>query len=148
MIAAGCPTNMSKQYDGKVEEYTNYCDSVYPLNPYRQNLCASKLYRFFFYQAMRNKKKCRGKGGSTESRSQFDRSEYNTVMGKYHQWLLSPTKTPVEPKKPVGERMIAAYKTALCWVYNDQVARRVCALTWDQIWMLPLVNLHNLVKIR
>jgi hypothetical protein len=36
MIAAGRPTNMSKQHDGKlVEEYTKYCDSVYPLDPYR-----------------------------------------------------------------------------------------------------------------
>ena len=147
MIAAGRPTNTSKQYDGKVEEYSNYCDSVYPLDAYRQNLCASKLYRFIFYQAMRNKKKRGGKGG-TASLSRFDHSEYNTVMAKYHQWLLSPTETPVEPENPVGERMIAAYKTALCWVYKDQVARRVCALTWDQIWTLPLLNLHNLVKIR
>ena len=82
MIAAGRPTNTSKQYDGKVEEYSNYCDSVYPLDAYRQNLCASKLYRFIFYQAMHNKKKRGGKGG-TASLSRFDRSEYNTVMGKY-----------------------------------------------------------------
>jgi hypothetical protein len=28
------------------------------------------------------------------------------------------------------------------------VAHHVWTLTWDQIWMLPLMNLHNLVKIR
>jgi hypothetical protein len=85
---------------------------------------------------MHNKKKRGGKGG-TASLSRFDRSEYhmeyNTVMGKYHQWLLSPTETPIEPENSVGERMSTAYKTALCWVYKDQVDPRVCALAWDQI---------------
>jgi hypothetical protein len=75
---------------------------------------------------MRNKKKRGGKGG-TASLSQFDQSDYNTVMGKYHQWLLSPKETPVEPENPVGERMIAAYQTALCKVYKDQVAH--CAMS-------------------
>jgi hypothetical protein len=85
---------------------------VYPLDPYKgQNLCARKLYRFIFYQAMCNKKKCGGKGG-TAPLSWFDSSEYNTVVGNYHQWLLSPTETPAEPENPVCERMIAAYKTA------------------------------------
>jgi hypothetical protein len=150
MIAAGRPTNTSKQYDGKVSEYSSYCDSVYPMDPYRQNLCASKVYRFIFYQAMRNKKKRGGGtiGTDTATVSRFDCSDYDTVMENYRQWLRSPTETPVEPDNPVGERMIAAYKTALHWVYKDQVARRVCGLTWDQIWTLPLLNLHNLVKIR
>jgi hypothetical protein len=152
MIAAGRPTNTSKQYDGKVEEYASYCDIVYPNDTYRQNLCASKLYRFIFYQAMRNKKSKKKKDADGRlipaSLTRFDLTDYNAVMSKYRQWLLSPTESPLEPESPVGERMNAAYKTALHWVYKDQVAKRVCAHTWDQIWTLPLLNLHNLVKIR
>ena len=149
MIAAGRPSNTAKQYDGKVSEYSSYCDSVYPMDPYRQNLCASKVYRFIFYQAMRKKKKCGGTSTvDTATLSRFDCGEYDLVMENYQQWLVSPTETPAEPENPVGERMIAAYKTALHWVYKDQVALRVCGLTWDQIWTLPLLNLHNLVKIR
>ena len=131
-----------------MEKYLNTpADSVYSIDHYRHNLCASKVYRFIFYQAMRSKKKCGGTVDTATS-SRFDCSDYDTVMENYRQWLVSPTETPVEPENHVGERMIAAYKTALHWVYKDQVSHHVCGLTWDQIWMLPLLNLNNLVKIR
>ena len=36
----------------------------------------------------------------------------------------------------------------ICSIYSEQVARRIQCQTWDQVWTLPLLNLHNLVKVR
>jgi hypothetical protein len=158
MTSSGRPANTSKQYDGKTREYREYCDSLYPNELYRQILCCSKVYRFVFYHAMRGKKK-RGlikkeedatDGTTTVSvgSGPFNRADFDATTAKYSGWLQNPTGPPLEPMDPVGERMIAAYKTVIKWIYKDQVARGVLSLTWDAIWGLPLLNLHNLVKHR
>ena len=70
-------------------------------------------------------------------------------MAKYEAWFKNADNSPpVEPDNPVGEATIALYKTVLRNIYRKQTAERSQDLTWDQIWTLPSINLHNLVKIR
>ena len=137
-------------YDGKKQEYLEYCDAIYPHDPYRRTLEASKVYRFMFYQAMRGKKRRGGKPKPSERQQKcaFDEPLYRATMAKYEHWFESPHQSPDEPDNPVGESTIALYKTVIRNLYKEQTANRALTSTWDQIWTLPLLNLHNLVKIR
>ena len=141
------PENTNRAYKGKMEEYYEYCRLVYPhvRNPYILN--STYVYRFIFYQAMRPKKK-RGGKPSNRAGQFFDLDLYMETMHKYESWFQSPNVVPEEPENPVGEATIALYKTVIRSIYMEQTAKRSQSRTWDQIWTLPLLNLHNLVKIR
>jgi hypothetical protein len=145
MTHVGRPKNTMKAYDGKVTEYYEYCESLYSHHRYAYSLDDTKVYKFIFYQAMRPQKK---RGGLGVLREKFDRAAYDNVMAVYEDWFDDTSLPPPEPDKPVGERCIAQYKTVIKWIYKDQVAQRVCSITWAQIWTLPLENLHGLVKVR
>jgi hypothetical protein len=38
---------------------------------------------------------------------------------------------PPEPDNPMGESSFATHKTVLKWIWKDQLASRVCPLTWE-----------------
>ena len=142
------PENTMQAYDGKTEEYYEYCDVLYPHKRNRYILNPTYVYRFIFYQAMRPKKK-RGRRPSKRIGGHFDLELYKETMAKYEAWFENADNSPpVEPDNPVGEATIALYKTVLRNIYRKQTAERSQDLTWDQIWTLPSINLHNLVKIR
>ena len=69
-------------------------------------------------------------------------------MADNSDWLADPHVAPLEPEDPVGEATISLYKTVIHTIYVEQTAKRIQSRTWDQVWTLPLQNLHNLVEIR
>ena len=141
------PENTTRAYEGKTEEYYEYCDAVYPRDRGRYTLKPFRVYRFIFYQAMRPKKK-RGGPPSKRQGNHFDHELYKQTMAAYEAWFDSPEEAPEEPDNPVGEATIALYKTVIRNIYRKQTAEQSLTLTWDQIWGLSCLNLHNLVKIR
>ena len=141
------PENTTKAYDSKKEEFYEYCRAVYPHDRNSHILKAVNVHRFIFYQAMRPKKK-RGGKPSQRGNQHFDLDLYKETMAKYERWFERMDEPPEEPDNPVGEATIALYKTVIRSIYSEQVARRIQCRTWDQVWTLPLLNLHNLVKVR
>jgi hypothetical protein len=128
------------------KEYFQYCDYCYPTDYYNKVLDANKLYRFMFYQAFRNQKKRGGKGG-TENR--FDPADYEEITEKYQTWMLGNSNAePPEPNNPVQNSTMDQYKAVFRKVHKQQSAQRVTSSVWEQIWTLPLENLHKLVKER
>lgn len=147
MIAAARPKATSDAYDPKVAEYYEFVDSVYANDPFRAVLSSNKVFFFMWYQAMRNKKKVGGKARTDQPH--FDRPDYDRVMLLLRPFFENPGAAEApEPENPTGESSFATHKTVLRWIWKDQIARRVCPLTWEQIWMIPLQNLHTLVKNR
>ena len=146
LIRENRPTSTNNAYDGKTKEYYEYCRAIYPDDHFNIVLTDQKVHRFMFYQAMRPKKKRGGRG--KPSGCHFDKELYLETMRLYDPFWKSPHKAPDEPDDPVGEATISMYKTVLRNIYKEQTASRVNDRTWDQIWTLPLLNLHNLVKIR
>ena len=55
------PLNTAVALDPKKEEYFQYCDAVYPSDPYRHHIQYEKVYSFMCYQSFREKKKAGGK---------------------------------------------------------------------------------------
>jgi hypothetical protein len=47
------PTNTARAMDPKKEEWMQYCDWVYPEDPYRHIVMHEKLYDFMCYQSFR-----------------------------------------------------------------------------------------------
>jgi Centromere DNA-binding protein complex CBF3 subunit, domain 2 len=67
------PTNTAKAHEPKIEEFFQFCDMVYPTDPYKYNIAFEKVYRFMYYQAFRPLKK-RGGGGGGRKRKRQRRS--------------------------------------------------------------------------
>ena len=146
-ISAGRPTSTKKAHDSKINEYYEYCQSVYSSDPFCNNLDHEKVFFFMFYQAMREPRK-RG-GGRNRPRAKFNREEYESIIAQHRDWMKNPNNSPPPvPDTAVSEVTFAQYKQCLRWIYKDQVARRVTTLTWDQVWPLACNNLHHLVKTR
>lgn len=65
------PENTTKTYLPKLKEWFQYCDHVYPTDPYKYNLSFEKAYLFMFYQTFRQQKKTRWQQASTAAGSLF-----------------------------------------------------------------------------
>ncbi len=52
----GRPENSSKALEPKKEEWLQYCDKVFPHDPYQYLVTSSKAYRFICYQMFREAK--------------------------------------------------------------------------------------------
>ena len=143
------PDSSNAIYDAKIAEFFEYCHSLYPHDPFATILNSYKVYRFIFYQCMRSQKK---RGGTHERRvtgRNFSRTDFDSVMSHYNAWFNSNDGSqPPEPQKPLGRQSIDQYKQSLRQIYKDQQAKKVLALTWDQIWQMPADNLYRLVKDR
>jgi hypothetical protein len=147
MTAEGRPENTQLAYEGKIAEFYQFCASLYPNDLYVNNLESGKVWLFIFFQCMRPKRK-RGGGKNRGDVETFVRAEYDQVMADYKEWFANQSVSPPEPPDPVGKSSLAQYKAAIHTIHNDQVAKKVCSASWDQIWLLPLQNLETLVKRR
>jgi len=148
MTAEGRPENTKLAYEGKTAEFYQYCASLYPNDPFRNNLESIKVWNFMFYQCMRPKRKQGGARKRADGVDAFVRSDYDSVMAAYKAWFEDQSVAPPEPDDPVGKSMVAQYKAAIYHIYEDQCAKKVCSATWDQIWLAPIKNLEILVKER
>jgi hypothetical protein len=143
------PESSNKIYDGKTAEYFQYCDYCHPNDPYSKILDANKVYKFMFYQAFRGQKERGGPRVNNRTVIKFDPEKYREVIKLYETWMLGNTGIqPPEPKKPVQLSTIDQYKAVFRHLHKRQCAQRVTSSVWEQIWTLPLVELHNLVKNR
>jgi hypothetical protein len=148
MTAEGRPENTKLAYDGKTAEFYQYCASLYPTDPFKNNLESIKVWNFMFYQCMRPKRKQGGAKKRADGVDTFVRSDYEEVMASYKTWFEDQSEAPPEPADPVGKSMVAQYKAAIYHIYEDQCAKKVCSANWDQIWLAPIKNLETLVKER
>ena len=69
------PVNTTKAYEGKEQEFIDYCDDVYCDEPNPRLITAAKCFGFMFYTA--NRERRRSKKNSV---AVFDRQEYDKVM--------------------------------------------------------------------
>ena len=142
------PDSSNDIYDNKTKEYFQYCNCCYPLDYYNKVLDANKLYRFMFYQAFRSQKK-RGGKRVTQNSIRFDLADYNEMTQKYQTWMTGNSNAePPEPDNPVQNSTMDQYKAVFRKVHKQQSAQRVTSNVWEQIWTLPVENLHKLVKQR
>lgn len=150
MISDSRPQSTKNCFDNKITEYYEYASLIYSTDPFHNILCPVKVFKFMFYQAMRSPKRRGGKKPSNRAtgHQKFNVNDYDSVMTRYSKWFDNPTSSPFLPENACSERTFAQYKTSMRWIYKDQTARKVCALTWDQIWTLALHNLHTLVRRR
>jgi hypothetical protein len=51
---------------------------------------------------------------------------------------------PPEPDNPVQNSTMDQYKAVFRKVHKQQSAQRVTSSVWEQIWTLPIENLHKL----
>ena len=94
------PTNTAKAVDPKIEEYFQFCEAVYPSDPYKYTLCYEKVYRFMWYTCFREKKTRAYTKHQRMEGIQFDVAGYNKIMSKFgggHSCIDYP-----EPKSPKG----------------------------------------------
>ena len=153
-ISLGRPRSTRNVNDPKIQEYYDYCLSLYGnSDPYYCNLDDNKVFNFMFYQSMREPRQQGGKKNRT--RLGFDRADFDSIMQQYRAWMATEddmnatsSSPPPEPENSLGPNSFAQYKSCLKWIYRDQVARHVTSLTWDQIWTLKCENLQQLVKTR
>ena len=143
------PGGTKNTLDGKVEEYNQYCELVYPTDQFKYNLSSVKVYRFMFYLTFRNQK-ARGKPKGGVTLPKFDLEDYRNIMATYYRGDESADDNvmPEQPKNPISLSSFESYKQALRGIYKDQVAMRVINLPWDHIWTGPFDNLKAHVKER
>jgi hypothetical protein len=77
MTHEGRPENTKIAYDGKTAEFYQLCASLYPNDPFKNNLDHQKVWSFMFYQCMHPQRK---RGGITNI---FVRAEYDEVLATY-----------------------------------------------------------------
>jgi hypothetical protein len=66
---------------------------------------------------------------------------------KYQTWMRGNSNIePPEPNNPVQNSTMDQYKVVFCKVNKQKSAQGVTSSVWEQIWMLPIENLHKLVK--
>ena len=146
------PVNTAKQMDPKVAEFKQYCELVYPSDPYKYHLDYRKVYRFMWYQAFREKK-CPSANRKARERGEiFDLEAYKEIMSKYESEDAIQNPVPVEemplPTNPIGHSTFNIYKAVMKHMYKEQVANHTTSLNWDQIWQLGFEALENHVKER
>jgi hypothetical protein len=144
------PVNTARAQDPKVLEYFQFCDIHYSHDPYRYVLECNKVYRFIWYQCFRNQRK---KGGTKEERvaraqgNYFDNAEYEAVMSEFRSGPRTGFDLP-QPQKPIGKCTLDAYKAVFRKIYKVQIAKKVLATPWDQIWQMCFDELVQHVKER
>jgi Centromere DNA-binding protein complex CBF3 subunit, domain 2/Transcriptional activator of glycolytic enzymes len=143
------PTNTRKTQEPKIKEFEKFCELCFPHDPYKYNLSPEKVYKFMYYQSFREKKK-RG-GRSNRARLQrgeyFDKEQYDEIMMAYGV-TAGPLVAYPSPMNPIAKSTFEAYKAVLKMLHVDQEAKRVCGLTWSQVWLNPCNMLYKHVKER
>lgn len=142
------PENTKLAYDGKINEFYQFCDALHPTDKFSHAVESGKVWNFIFYQCMRPKRKRGGAKTRGADVDTFVLSEYETVMAGYKSWFADQSVSPPEPPDPVGKSCMAQYKAAIHQIHNEQCASGHCGKSWEQIWLAPLQNLETLVKER
>jgi hypothetical protein len=91
MTHEGRPLNTKIAYDGKTAEFYQFCASLYPNDPFKNNLDHQKVWCFMFYQCMRPQRK----RGGIKSRGETDifvRADYDEVMATYKLWFTNQSQ--------------------------------------------------------
>ena len=128
------PTNTAKAMDPKIEEYFQFCETVYASDPYKYNLSYEKVYRFMWYTCFREKKQRSATKAMRSSGISFDVDGYNELMNSF-QGGHSAIDYP-QPKNPISKATFAQYKSVFRKIYKVQVAKRVIGVNWDHIWQM------------
>jgi hypothetical protein len=85
----------------------------------------------------------------TQNSIRFDLADYNKITQKYQTWMTGNSNAePLEPENPIQNSTMDQYKAVFRKVHKQQSAQRVTSSVWEQIWTLPIENLHKLVKQR
>mmetsp|Transcript_5642 Transcript_5642/g.13663 ORF Transcript_5642/g.13663 Transcript_5642/m.13663 type:complete len:140 (-) Transcript_5642:612-1031(-) len=85
LLEEDTPENTKKTIGSLMEEYVEYCRTVYSIVENSNILHPDRIYHFMYYQTFREQK---GRGGSRKSkqdRPKFDEAEYNTLIDNYKQ---------------------------------------------------------------
>jgi Centromere DNA-binding protein complex CBF3 subunit, domain 2 len=146
------PENTQKAQDPKVLEYFEFCDHEYPHDLYRHILSTGPVYRFMWYQCFREQRKKGGTKAQRVARSAghyFEVEDYNDVMKLFGNVTTADMmlERPM-PKNPIGKCTFDAYKAVFRKIYKVQIAKKVLATPWDQIWLMGLDELAGHVKER
>ena len=145
------PKSVTNVYEGKKLEYMQYCECVYPNDPYKYHLNNNKAYNFIFYQVMRNKKKVGGRKEKNIMNGQkvyFDHDDYKNVHNIHSSHDPYSGIEPPEPDDPVGYNQIEHYRTIIKQIFKDQKQQGTNGNTWDDVWMDNLENLLRMAKRR
>jgi hypothetical protein len=119
------PGNTSKAQDPKALEYFQYCDQLYPNDPYRYILEKVKVYNFMWYQMFCEQKArgCTKEQSADRARGiYFDLAAYNTVTEKFKVTANVTWENLPLPEKPVGPTTFTQYKAVFRKIYKVQVA--------------------------
>ena len=150
--ANGKPTNTVKAFQPKMEEYEQFCEQCYPDDNFKYCLDESKLYRFMYYQAFREKKKAGGNKEALASGSRFDVEEYRQIMNSYADAgrIATGGGSAVfpQPTNPISRATFDQYKACMKMIHEDQKSINVCSLPWEMLWKQNCRNLQNHVKER
>jgi len=139
------PPNTIKALHSKAEECMQFCDKVYPQDPYRYTLDRDRAHRFMWYQAFREQKPRGGNKKTLYRGDFFDYEDYQKTVpaGDAASWAVTPSV-----KKPIGKAMFTQYKASLRSIYKDQTVRRVINCHWEGIWTEAFEDLEKHVKER
>lgn len=141
------PKNSSKSYDGKVAEFFQFCDLVFPMDPYKYCLNFDKVYKFMFYQSFREKKAYGGNKDHIRNGIYFDKEAYDLLAAAFSHVSGEDPVRP-DPKDPIGPSCFGVYKATLKKIYKVQIAQGFQSQTWDMIWQEALDQIAKHVKER
>ena len=107
------PKSVQNVYDGKKMEYMQFCEKVYPRDPYKYTINNRKAYNFLFYQVMRKKKSVGGRKDEdflTGQKIYFDYDDYCRVKRLHDNHDPLSGHPPPEPTNPLGYSQIEHYR--------------------------------------
>ena len=155
--------NTAAAYDPKTAEYYDFCNHVYPdvHESTRYTVTPSKMFRFLFYHAMRNKY-------STGSRKKgqnhgFDGTNYDTVWQSYQERVqrfkeqcqcgrkVSAEELEAlfpDPVNPIGADAMNTYKTVVRGIWERQVEAGANTLAFDLIYTYESKSVIRMVQTR
>jgi hypothetical protein len=146
---AGGRDNTALAYDGKILEFKQFCNAVYPREDFRQVVTHEKMYRFFFYTAFREQKKKGGrKGENGNALVKFDHEEYIAIFKSFGRADGNPKYEFPRPTKPLSATSFAQYKAVIKSLHCQQQAQGVNQHAWEFIWTERCKRLEKHVKTR
>ena len=145
------PKSVKNVYDGKKMEYMQFCEKVYPADPYKYTINYRKAYDFLFYQVMREKKSVGGRREEdflTGVPIFFNYDDYKNVMQKHNNHDPLSGNPPPEPTHPLGYSQIEHYRTVIKRIHRDQQNMGNNSNPFELVWMDNLDKLMKLAKTR
>ena len=147
----GRPENSSKALEPKKEEWLQYCDKIFPHDPYQYLVTSNKAYRFMCYQMFRESKPRGGKRIQLKDSIYFDIEDYNKVMKQfYSKDQAGGVSTWPKPSNPVGYSVWMQYKVALKEIFKEQQSTYQASITnaWEHVWTSNFDKIRDHVKTR